>query len=76
MSGPPKAFVDLYSLPEAQRIEVLRNSVKQGLTVAFMVETNKKADRYLKKLGSDVRVEARVKDPNGIIIVRIGPPVH
>lgn len=69
--GPP--FVDLASLSENERIEILARHCQAGERVAFFVETNKKADRYMRKLGRRVREIKRSKTENGLVIVQIGP---
>jgi hypothetical protein len=72
---PP--IVDLARLSENDRIALLLRHVAQGQTVAFIVETDEKADRYVRKLGPGVRVVWRGPGlARGTIMVKIGPTLQ
>ncbi len=70
------AFADLADLPEDERIRIIGETATHGHVIAFIVDDNEKADRYLRKLEPyRVRVIARGSGPvKGTIAVRIGPP--
>lgn len=48
MNKPP--YLDLADLPENDRITAIGNMAMTGKVVAFIVEDDEKADRYLTKL--------------------------
>ena len=75
MSDDPKVFADIAHLPEDERIDTIGRCVMLGKTTAFIVDNNKKADRYIKKLQAkfpSVVIQARGK-LKGAIVVRVGP---
>lgn len=45
-----KAFANLAELPEDARIEIIGRTAENNQRVAFIVEDQEKADRYMKKL--------------------------
>lgn len=81
-------YVDMYRLEENSRIKMIGeaalagpgNSASQPAVIGFIVETNEKADRYLRKLKKrfpTIRVIDRHPGPTpGTIIVRVGPPLR
>lgn len=70
-------YADLFALPEEQRIAVIgKQVVEGGKAVAFIVEDNEKADRYIRKLLLDynVKVLARGVGPvKNTVFVKVGP---
>lgn len=78
--------VDLAELEENQRIKVIVRSLKEAkpkdpdkpLVIGFVVDNNKKADRYINKLKMampGVRVVDRFPFA-GAIAVKVSPPVQ
>ena len=67
-------FADMADLPEDDRISVIGATAASGKIVGFIVETDSKADRYIRKLlrgWPSVRVMDRGPGPvAGTIIVR------
>lgn len=77
-NGVPKQgiYADLADLPEEERITVMGQEAEAGKTIAFIVENNEKADRYIRKLLMDfnVRVIGRGPGPiKGLVYVKVGP---
>ena len=75
-----KAFADLADLPEDERIAAIAKVAESGETVGFVVENDKKADRYVKKLGAyPVRIVDRkhftIKG-HDMVMVRVGAKGH
>lgn len=70
-----KAFADLGDLPEDERIWLIAGTAAQGHVIAFIVEDDAKADRYVAKLAAyPVRIIDRSSGPvKGTIAVRVGP---
>ena len=72
-------YADLGSLEEDKRIEIIGATAALGKTVAFIVENDAKADRYIKKLATrypSVAVLQRFKGPvKGTVAVKVGAPV-
>lgn len=69
-------FADLAHLPEDKRIEIIGSGAEDGGIIGFVVETDTKADRYLRKLLARYRVRliGRGRGPvEGSVLVRIGP---
>ena len=82
-----KAFLDTHRLNENDRIEMIGKSVMDAPASSadkppmngFVVETDAKADRYIAKLQKrfpGIRVIDRNPFLNGMILVRIGPPLE
>lgn len=74
---PP--YVDLASLPEDTRISLIGSTAESGGLVAFVVESEEKADRYVKKLTKRFRVKEveRFAGPTETAItVKIGPRIQ
>lgn len=78
-----EAAFDLHSLGEDDRIGLIGQTVMSSTrrpVVAFIVETNEKADRYIEKLQNrflGIRIIDRKAGPmRGTIMVRVGPPVN
>lgn len=46
------SIIDLHALDEDQRIDLMAGEVRKGLRISFIVETNAKADRYMRKIRS------------------------
>lgn len=73
----PFAYADLADLPEEERISIIGYRVQElGEVVAFVVEDNEKADRYIRKLLLDfnVRVVERGAGPvASTVYVKVGP---
>lgn len=69
-------YADLHDLSEDGRIETIARVIATGKSVAFIVEDDDKADRYLEKLRAvdpRVTVLARGKGPvAGTIAVKVG----
>lgn len=51
------SYADLADIPEDERIEAIGRTAEHRHSVAFIVEDNEKADRYIAKLTSRFRVE-------------------
>jgi hypothetical protein len=76
----PKAFVDLHSLSEDDRIEMIVATVDAGNVCGIFVDDAEAADRYVRKMGDRVKVIDRIagmmaKAP-GVIFLRVGPRGH
>lgn len=67
-------YADLGDLPEDDRIRLIGQQASEGKEVAFVVETHKKADRYVRKLTTWYpRVQERIReDFHGMVAVRVG----
>lgn len=82
-----KAFLDTHRLNENDRIEIIGGSVmnapasstEKPVMNGFIVETEEKADRYIRKLQKrfpSIRIIDRGPGPTaGTILVRVGPPL-
>lgn len=69
-------YADLADLSEDERVAVMGREAESGKTIAFVVENEEKADRYIRKLLLDfkVRVIDRGKGPvKGLTYVKVGP---
>lgn len=69
-------YTDLADRPEDDRIAIIGSAVVDGrLTVAFVVDDDAKADRYVRKLTAryKVRVLSRAPGPRGSVLVKVGP---
>jgi fructose-1,6-bisphosphatase/sedoheptulose 1,7-bisphosphatase-like protein len=68
-----KAFADLADLPEDKRIRAIAEIAEHGHSVAFVVEDDAKADRYIEKLTKfNVHVTARGDGPvAGTVFVKV-----
>lgn len=74
-----KAYADLGDLPEDDRITIIGQTAEAGNITGFVVETNAKADRYIKKLKARYSVNILDRGPGpvkGTILVRVGPVRH
>lgn len=72
-------YADLGDCGEDRRIETIGVAAAGGATIAFIVEDDAKADRYLKKLQEryKVRVIARGAGPvKDTVFVKLGPLGH
>lgn len=49
-------YADLADLPEDERINIIGRTAESGKRVAFIVENDTKADRYIEKLTSRFKV--------------------
>ena len=60
-----KAFSDLADLPEDERVAIIGRTAESGNRVAFIVEDDAKAHRYMTKLTQrfNVVVEKRLDGP-------------
>lgn len=69
-------YADLADLPEDDRIERIGRAAERGQRVAFIVEDDLKANRYIKKLIErfnvevDKRFDGPVKNTISIIVVK------
>lgn len=72
-----RGFADLQRLPEDERIAVIVASALDGNTVGVLVDDEPKADRYVEKLNGQLRVRVigRTSQPNGTVLIRVGPTV-
>jgi len=80
-------YIDMYELAEDKRIELIGNTAMckehdahrdTPVTVAFIVEDDEKADRYIKKLQArfpGIRVIERVPYVANTIAVKLAPPL-
>lgn len=59
MKRPP--HFDLANLPEDERIDIIGRAAEAGARVAFIVEDEEKANRYLVKLTSKFQVQVEKK---------------
>jgi hypothetical protein len=67
-------YADIADLPEDERIVAIGKMAASGTKVAFIVEDNTKADRYIRKLLLDfaVRVTERGDGPvKGTVYVKV-----
>lgn len=72
-------YADLYELPERDRIDAIGKAASDGALVAFIVEDDAKADRYLKQLHArfKIRVVERGAGPvKNTVYVKVGPLAH
>jgi hypothetical protein len=70
-----KAYADLASLPEDERIAIIGQTASTSI-VGFFVDDDAKADRYIEKLKKyPVRLIERRSDVlvRGTVFVRVGP---
>lgn len=69
-----KSFADLADLPEDDRIRIIAETAQTQI-VGFFVDDDKKADRYIRKLGNRVRLIERKSDVlvKGTVFVKVGP---
>lgn len=77
MKFPP--YLDLYSLSEDERIGMIgHRAIDHRETVAFIVENDFKADRYIRKLKANFpTIEVVERFPiESCIGVKVGPPVQ
>jgi hypothetical protein len=79
---PPPArhpmFADLGDLPEDTRIGIMGQAAQDGKRIAFVVEDDAKADRYIEKLLARYRVRVLLRGLGPIrnsVTVSIGPAV-
>ncbi|MGH3427947.1 MAG: hypothetical protein ACRDQZ_10340 [Mycobacteriales bacterium] len=71
-------YVDIASMPEDRRIDLIgHRAVVHKESVAFVVEDDEKADRYIAKLRDKyptIQVNSRGAGPvKGTIYVKVGP---
>lgn len=70
------AFSDLADLPEDERIAIIGRTAEGGKRVAFVVEDDEKANRYIEKLTKRFhvsvvkRLSGPVKDTVSIIVTK------
>ncbi len=67
-------YADLADLPEDERIRLIAEQAATKI-VGFFVDDDAKADRYIHKLGTKVRVIERTRDVlvKGTVFVKVGP---
>lgn len=70
-------YADVADMPEDQRILVIGNMAMAGKVVAFIVEDDEKADRYMRKLREKfpklVEVDRLPNVPvNGVVSIEVG----
>lgn len=69
-------YADLADLPEDDRVDIIGRTAEGGQKVAFVVEDDLKADRYIRKLSArfNVEIEKRcagpVKDTISVIVAK------
>ena len=69
------AYADLADVPEATRIAIIRRYLAVGKTVAFIVDNDAKADRYLRQL-EDTGAQVLDRGPGPVrstVFVKLGP---
>lgn len=68
-----KRYADIADMPEDDRIRAIGQTAEHGHSVAFIVEDDAKADRYIEKLKQfNVHVTARGAGPvAGTVMVRV-----
>ena len=71
-------YADLHDLSEDDRIKLIAETVlSAGMVTGFLVENDKKADRYIEKLRKrfpGVDILGKMRGPTkGIILVKVGP---
>lgn len=80
MSGGPKAFVDLASLPEDERIEHIVSTANCGHVVGVFVDDYDAADRYIRKFRDRVKILDRqagaMPTAPKVVFLRVGPKGH
>lgn len=72
----PAKYADLADFPEDDRIVAIGKVAEGGKVVAFIVENEAKADRYIRKvlLDFNVKVLERGRGPvEGTVYVKVGP---
>lgn len=72
-------FIDLYTLSEADRIDLIGNAAVNGAVVGFVVEDDEKADRYVKQLRERFQVHVIDRGPGPVantVLVKVGPRGH
>lgn len=72
-------YVDLFELPEDYRIETIGTAAQDGVLVAFVVEDDEKADRYIRLLHERFKirvVERGVGPVKDTVFVKVGPRGH
>jgi uncharacterized membrane protein len=75
MSRP--VFMDLFRLTEDERIKMIADHVKMGKAIAFVVENDAKADRYLEKLRKvipDLQTKRLIKLTESTVTVKVALP--
>lgn len=68
-------YADIADHPEWERIQIIGRMAESGRVVGYVVETNQKADLYLKKLLAQYKVRFVSRGPGpivGTILVMIG----
>jgi hypothetical protein len=69
-------YADLADLPEDERVAIIGKQAEAGKRVAFVVEDDAKAERYIRKLLLDfkVKIVGRGSGPvKGTVYVKVGP---
>lgn len=70
-----KGFADLADLPEDDRIRIIGERAEGGEIVAFIVDDDEKADRYVMKLLAHFKVNVTQRMPwpgtPGAVLVRV-----
>ena len=70
---PPKAFIDIATLPEDDRVRIVGEYAVAGQRVAFVVADDVIADRYTEKLMQrfpSIIITQRAKDEIGHVWLR------
>lgn len=78
MTGPPHKpfYADLADLPEDERIAIIGQQAENGKRVAFVVEDDAKAERYIRSLllRFTVKILERGAGPvPNTVYVKVGP---
>jgi hypothetical protein len=72
----PRGYFDLKRLPEDERIDIIGQAAESGQVVAFIVDTEADANRYMRKLLAKFKVKeiTRCSGPvKGAFTVNVGP---
>jgi hypothetical protein len=72
-------YADLFELPEKERIDAIGHAASGGALVAFVVEDDAKADRYLKQLHARFRIRVIERGAGPVkdtVFVKVGPEGH
>lgn len=66
-------YYDLAALSESDRLDIIGKTAEAGNRVAFFVDDDEKADRYIQKLKArfKVTVADRGPGPDGCVVVTV-----
>ena len=69
-------FADIADLPEDERVSIIGRYAESGIVIAFIVDDDEKADRYIRKLRQRHKVRVISRGPGPVaqsVAVRVGP---